>query len=107
MKIFKPILVIALILIAGYLAFSLISENIAQKQDVQNFCSQKCSYNPSSLFWEFSGDNGTKGFTTKNECFGYCSQARQGFVYRFISESYASLVASPPVSDWLKSIHLK
>jgi len=77
----KFCLIIGLILVAGYLTYSLVSASLAQQRDVNSFCAQKCSYNPSSLFWEFSGDNGTKGFTTKDECFSYCSKVKLGFAY--------------------------
>jgi len=106
-KILKYFLIIGFICLAGYLTFDLISENIAQKTDVQNFCLQKCNYNESSLFWEFSGDSGVKGFTTKDECFSYCSKAREGFVLRFVNDSYASLTSSSFLSDFFKFIHLK
>ncbi len=81
----KYFLVLGLICLAGYLIFDLVSENIAQKKDVQIFCTQKCNYNQSSLYWEFSRDNGTKGFTTKDECFSYCSRVKEGFTASLFS----------------------
>jgi len=103
----KSLLAVGLVCLGIYLVFDLVSSDIAQKQDVQNFCTQKCGYNPSSLYWEFAGDNGVKGFTTKTECFSYCSKTKMGFAYNLIVGSYASLMSSPFVSDFLKLIHLK
>ena len=103
----KYFIVIVLVCLAGYLIFDLVSGDAAQKKDVLGYCTEKCSYNQSSLYWEFSRDTGVKGFTTKDECFNYCSQSREGFVYRLVSESYASLVSSPPLSDFLKFIQSK
>lgn len=86
----KIFLVAGLIFVAGYLTFSLVSENINQKREVSNFCTQKCNYNATSLFWEFAGDNGTKGFTTQNECFSYCSRVKEGFIASFMSSPFIS-----------------
>jgi hypothetical protein len=106
-KIIKFFLVIGLVCFAGYLIFDLVSGDIAQKEAVQNYCTEKCNYNSTSLFWEFSKDNGVKGFTTKDECFNYCSKVKMGFAYAFIQESYASLTSSPFVSGFLKFVNLK
>jgi len=103
----KFFIVIFLVCLAGYLIFDLVSGNIARKKDVLVYCTEKCSYNQSSLFWEFSRDTGVKGFTTKDECFNYCSKSKEGFVYRFVSESYASFISSPPLFNFLKFIQGK
>lgn len=79
--IIKFIIAIILVCAAGYLIYDLASENLAQKKDVQSFCTIKCNYNPTSFYWEFSADNGKKGFTTEDECFNYCSKVRMGFAY--------------------------
>ncbi|MCX6722647.1 MAG: hypothetical protein NT094_01090 [Candidatus Staskawiczbacteria bacterium] len=78
-KILAIILVIILILIEGYLITSYILDEANTNNELQNYCGAKCSYSPSSLMWEFSGETFTKGFTTKEECFNYCSKVKQGF----------------------------
>lgn len=84
-KILAIILVIILILIEVYLIATYILDKSATKNEIQNYCGVKCSYNPSSLNWEFSGDTFTKGFTTKEECFNYCSKIKQGFTASFLN----------------------
>jgi hypothetical protein len=80
-KLPKYILLLGLIVILGYLATSLVLEEINQDKDVKNYCAQRCKYNPTSFFWEFSGDYNTKGFTTEDECYNYCTKVRTGFAY--------------------------
>jgi hypothetical protein len=106
-KIFKYSLVVALICLAGYLTFSLVYGNIVQKQADQTFCAANCNYSPYSYFWEFSGGNAAIGFTTEDECLSYCTKSREGLVYGFVSDSYASFISSPFVSNFLKFVHLK
>lgn len=72
-------LAIALVLIEGYLIASYILDKINNNNEIQSYCGVKCDYNPSTLAWEFSGDSYTKGFTTREECFNYCSKVKQGF----------------------------
>jgi len=84
-KILIFLLVLGLIFAEGYLVVSIIMSEINTEKDVQVFCQQKCNYSQDSLFWEFSGEYSAKGFTTKEECFNYCSRVRQGFAY-FITE---------------------
>jgi hypothetical protein len=74
------ILVLGLIVVEGYLISTSILEKMNQDKDVQSFCGQKCSFSESTSYWEFSGENGTKGFTTQNECLSYCSDVRRGFI---------------------------
>ncbi len=78
-------LVAALVLIEGYLIVSSILDNYNENNQTQNYCVQKCDYNPSSFLWEFTGDNFTKGFKTREECFNYCTKVKQGFVYYYNS----------------------
>ena len=92
---------------AGYLAYDLISGNIKREHDTQIFCVEKCKYSQYSYFWEYTGGNATKGFTTENECLNYCTKSRQGFVYRYVVDTYASLISSPPLSDWIKLLNPK
>jgi len=84
-KIIIFILAIGLVFGESYLIASLIIDKMNKVEDVQNFCQLKCNYNPDSSYWEFSGEYSTKGFTTENECFNYCSKVRQGFAY-FLTE---------------------
>lgn len=103
-RIIKYFLIIGAVCFAGYLVFSLISDNIKKNNEEQAFCSAKCNYSQYSYFWEFSGGNVSKGFTTKDECLSFCIKSEEGFVMNFIGDSYASLVSSPPLSDLLKLI---
>jgi hypothetical protein len=105
-SIIKLCSIVGAIFIAGYLAFNLISENISRQNNDQSFCTQKCSYSQYSYFWEFTGGNGEIGFTTKDECLKYCIKQREGYAYRFISESYASVISSPPLSTVLKFLKI-
>jgi len=105
-RILKYFLVIFLICFAGYLAYTLIMGNIAKNKDEQVFCAVKCNYSQYSYLWEFSGEDITKGFTTKDECLHYCSQEREGFVYRAISEYSASILYSPFMNYIFKSTWL-
>lgn len=72
-------LAIALVLIEAYLITSSILDKVNENNAIQSYCGIKCDYNPISFLWEFSGDNYIKGFTTRQECFNYCSQVKQGF----------------------------
>jgi len=90
-------LVLALVVGEGYLIISLALEGMNQEKAVQTFCNNRCSYNPNSSFWEFAGDYSTKGFTTQDECFNYCSKVKMGLAYQFLMDSYknsASLLDS-------------
>jgi len=78
-KLLAIILAIALVLFEAYLIASYILDKTNKNNEVQSYCVIKCDYNQSSLLWEFSGDTFTKGFTTKEECFNYCSKVKQGF----------------------------
>ena len=78
-KLLAIFLAIALILIEGYLIASYMLDKANTKNEIQSYCGLKCSYNSGSLTWEFSGETFTKGFTTREECFNYCSKSRQGF----------------------------
>jgi hypothetical protein len=82
------IFVLALVVIEGYLITTSVLDKISQDKSVQSFCVQKCNFNQTSSFWEFSGENAIKGFTTKDECFNYCSKVKMGFAY--ILKDYAS-----------------
>ena len=105
-KIIIFILVVGLISFEGYLVVSLFLGKTNQDKDVHNFCVEKCNYNPNSLYWEFSGDiNGVKGFTTEDECFSYCTRARQGFAY-FIT-NYAPAFISNLFGNLFSSLKLK
>ena len=79
-KIFVIIVVVALVLIEGYLVISYAVDRTIQQQEVNAYCDAKCNFNPATSMWEFSGDYATKGFTTQNECYLYCSNVKQGFV---------------------------
>jgi hypothetical protein len=78
-KIVAIFLAIALVLIEGYLIASSILDKANENNAVQTYCSVKCEYNPATFLWEFTGDNYTKGFTTRNECFKHCSDVKLGF----------------------------
>ena len=90
-KIIAIFLALALVLIETYLIASSIVESSNTNSQIQSYCSEKCDYNPGSFLWEFSSDTYTKGFTTREECFNFCSKAKQGFVYNFLQSSTASL----------------
>jgi len=79
-KLIAIFLATALVLIEGYLITSSILDKINQDNKIQSYCGLKCEYNPDSFLWEFSGNSYTKGFTTRTECFNYCSKVKQGFV---------------------------
>jgi hypothetical protein len=98
----KYFLIIALVFIASYFAYNLISSDITQKNNEQAFCSSKCTYSEFSYLWEFSGEYSRKGFTTKDECFNFCSKSWEGFAYRVTNNSYAALLSLPFVSFFLK-----
>ena len=87
-KVIISILILSLILIQGYLVTSIVLQKINQEADVKSYCNKRCAYNPSSFYWEFSGDYNTKGFTTEDECYDYCRKARTGFAY--ILQNYGS-----------------
>jgi len=87
-KVIISILILFLILLQGYLITSIVLGKINQEEDVKNYCSQRCAYNPTSFYWEFSGDYSTKGFTTEDECYNYCKKVRTGFAY--IMQNYGS-----------------
>ena len=72
-------LAITLVIMEGYLIVSSVLEKVNNDNQLSDFCSAKCDYNPSSLLWEFSADTVSKGFTTREECFSYCSKVEQGF----------------------------
>lgn len=78
-KIIAIFLAIALVVIEVYLITSSLLDKVNQNNAIQSYCGIKCDYNPNSFLWEFSGDNFTKGFTTRQECFKYCSDVKQGF----------------------------
>jgi len=84
-KIISIFLAIALVLIEVYLIASSITDKTKENNQIQSFCSIKCEYNPSSLLWEFTGETYTKGFTTRQECFNYCAQVKQGFAASFLN----------------------
>lgn len=94
----KLFLVIGAILLAGYLSYDVILQNIRSQNENRDFCDEKCSYSKYSYFWEFKGGNTAIGFTTKDECLRFCIKQREGF---------ASLLNSPPVSDILRFFRLK
>jgi hypothetical protein len=75
------IVILLLICVETYLIASSIIEKSKQEKDVHDFCIAKCNFNQSTSYWEFSGENGIKGFTTENECFNYCSKVKMGFAY--------------------------
>ena len=79
------LIILAVVIFEGYLIFSYIENRDTQINEVKTFCNAKCKYNDGSAFWEFSGDYATKGFTTQNECFAYCSNVKQGFTASLIS----------------------
>jgi len=95
----KIFLVIALICIAGYLTYDSVSSDLSQKQAVQNYCMHNCNYRSDSAFWEFSSDDGVKGFTTKDECLVYCKKSKMGFAY--VIEEYSVAFLSN-ISNWFK-----
>ena len=78
-KLLAILLAFALVLIEVYLITSSILDKVNENNAVQSYCGIKCEYNPASFLWEFSGENFTKGFTTREECFNYCSKVKQGF----------------------------
>jgi len=80
-KILTFIVILLLVGLLIYLATSIVSDKINQEKDVQSYCSERCAYNPTSFFWEFTGDYNTKGFTTEDECYSYCRKVRTGFAY--------------------------
>jgi len=84
-KIILIFLVFSLVLIEVYLIASSVLDKVDLNNKIQSFCGEKCDYNPSSLLWEFSGETFTKGFTTRNECFNYCSRVKQGFTASIFS----------------------
>jgi len=84
-------LAVVLVLIELYLIASSVIDKNKETNQIQSFCSARCKYDPSSFLWEFSGDTFTKGFTTRDECFNYCSKAKQGFVYNFLENATASI----------------
>jgi hypothetical protein len=91
-KFIKYFIIIAVVLGWGYLIFAYITSNAAEKTAVQNYCNQKCSYNKNSFLWEFSNQDGiSKGFTTSEECFSYCSKVKEGFAYKIKDYATASL----------------
>ena len=106
-SIIKYVLIIGLVFFLGYLIFDLINGDITRKKDAQVFCTEKCGYNQNSFFWEFTGEDITKGFTTKDECFNYCEKSKEGFVYRFVNDSYASIMSSPFLANLLKTFGSK
>ena len=87
-KIIAIFLAVALVLIEGYLIASSVLDKINNDTQIQNFCSAKCDYNPDSFLWEFSNDTTTKGFTTRDECFKYCSQVKQGFAASLLNSVF-------------------
>ena len=95
LKVSKYFLIVVLICIASYFAFNLISNDAVQKNNEQVFCTSKCNYSQYSYLWEFSGEYSRKGFTTKDECFSYCSKSWEGFAYRVTKSSYAALMSIP------------
>ena len=80
-KIITFFVVIALVLIEGYLITTSALDSIKEKREIQSFCEAKCTYSENSYFWEFSGESATRGFTTKSECLSYCERKTQGFAY--------------------------
>ena len=102
LRLLKYFLIIALIFIAAYLTYNLVSDDLTKKNDEQTFCSLKCNYSEYSYLWEFSGEYSKKGFTTKDECFNFCSKSWEGFAYRVVKNSYAALMSLPFVSFFLK-----
>lgn len=75
----KYFLVIILVTAEIYLIISLVGGNISVKKEIEMTCEANCAFNSNSYFWEFSGESATRGFTTKEECFNYCSKKEQGF----------------------------
>jgi hypothetical protein len=84
-KIIIYLVVLGLVATEGYLLFTTISGNISSQNETTQYCGVKCNYNQNVLLWEFSGENATKGFTTKDECFKYCGEVKNGFAY-YLSE---------------------
>lgn len=80
-KIIVFFIVVALVLIESYLIITSAWDSIKEEKEIQSFCEAKCGYSQNSYFWEFSGENITRGFTTKNECLNYCQRRTQGFAY--------------------------
>ena len=78
-KLIKYSLALALVVFEVYLVVSLVGGNITEKKEIEKACVEKCAYNSNSYFWEFSGENVIRGFTTKEECFNYCYKKEQGF----------------------------
>jgi hypothetical protein len=85
------IVVVGLVVFEAYLIASSIIDKSNQQKDIQDFCATQCKYNPNNFYYEFHGDNATKGFTTKDECLSYCAKARMGFVYLLTQNAAAFL----------------
>jgi len=79
LKYFLVIVFISLVAFEIYLVFSLVGENIEGKREIEKFCDAKCVYSSNSYLWEFAGEGAVRGFTTKEECFNYCSKKEMGF----------------------------
>lgn len=92
-KLLAIFLAIALVLIEAYLITSSVLDKNNENNQIQSFCTQKCGYEPSAQMWQFSGDSGIKGFTTKEGCFGYCSKVKMGFAY-ILESSVADFLGS-------------
>ena len=99
-KITTFILLWALVVIEIYLISSSIIEKKSQDTEVKNYCEARCAYNAQNMLYEFSGEGIMKGFTTKNECYTYCAQVKQGYVYNILSTATASLGSK--ILDFLK-----
>lgn len=78
-------LVIGLVVGEGYLLFNMVSGNVSNQKETEQYCGAKCNYNQNVLLWEFSGEYATRGFTTEEECLTYCSRVKNGFAY-YLSE---------------------
>ena len=83
-KLIKHLIVIVLVVAEGGLLLSMVGENASKRKEIEKSCEQKCTYRQNSYMWEFSGENATRGFTTKDECNDYCIKFEQGFVYSSI-----------------------
>ena len=79
LKYFLVIVFISLVVFEIYLLFSLVGENIEGKREIERICDAQCVYSSDSYLWEFVGEGAVRGFTTKDECFNYCSKKEMGF----------------------------
>ena len=93
---------LSLVLIEVYLIASSIIEKNNEAKVLESYCKARCDYNPENLLWEFSGDGITKGFTTENECFNYCSLVKQGYVYTILKEYGTAALGQIKLPDFFR-----